>query len=86
MSQPRSTPALLEVAAALLVPAAAYGFIRVFDAPSAIVPKVNPRISFSSSKPSRVEDQGSPQYTDTGAWAATVKLVDSGRSRDDVPT
>lgn len=35
-----STPVLLEVAAALLVPAAAFGFVRVFDDGGAIVPLI----------------------------------------------
>lgn len=40
MNRQESPPIVLEVAAALLVPAAAYGFTRVFDLPSAVTPLI----------------------------------------------
>lgn len=40
MSGPRTAPAGLEVAAFLLVPAAAWGFVRIFETPDDVVPVV----------------------------------------------
>ncbi|MCP4228313.1 MAG: hypothetical protein GY773_33600, partial [Actinomycetia bacterium] len=39
--KPESSPSIaIEIASALLVPSAAYGFIRVFDATNAVTPLI----------------------------------------------